>query len=312
MSGRRATDNKNIDNDYYTYSLSSYGADKVSYITMHYQTKQSYLPAEAHAQYLKDHETMWNNLSFEFTYNTNIAAANRNFWPGIVLGIFVVCSSLYIAFRVYRDYNPTPYYPAAWAPPLGGWLILLAFGITISPRLHLFSLIRNPALINGAAWLSHFTAGSYGVALVTLLLQIYNLVYLPFVVMLVILFYKRRSSVPRMMSIYILTNLIIGIVDVALTIYLEGAPIHIVVFTMLMKPILPALIWIPYFRMSQRVKRTFVFTYAGNSDPDETSDATVPEQAAETAEEKDQVIQPGEAIGEQWTMLRIGIEGIKG
>jgi len=284
---------KNIDSDYYTYSLSTYGSGKTSYISTHYRTKQSYLPAEAHARYLADHEVMWNNLSFEFTHDSNIAAAGNNYWPGIVLGILVLCGSLYVMLRIYRDYNPTPYYPAAWAPPLGGWLILVGIGVTLTPCVHLYSILRFHDQINGTVWLSNFTAGNYGVAIINLCFQIYNVAVLPATILLAVLFYKRRSSFPRLLSIYLLVALIVTILNLASISYLNE-PVHAAI-GLLTKSFITAATWVPYFNMSQRVKRTFVFTYAGNSDPDETSDAIVADPVTETVEE--QAIQPGEAIG---------------
>ncbi len=111
-------------------------------------------------------------------------------------------------------------------------------------------------------------AKNYSLFLYLLLIQIYNIVYLLFIVVL-ILFYKRRSSVPKLISILYGLACAITIVDtiVALKIDPNTAPDTYEII----RSIAAAAVLIPYFQMSNRVKRTFVNAYHNDSDSENSN-----------------------------------------
>jgi ABC-type multidrug transport system permease subunit len=65
----------------------------------------------------------------------------------------------------------------------------------------LYDFITNTNLLSGEAWLVMFYMKNYTAGAILLLLHVYNLVFLLYAVLVVVLFYQRRSSVPRLISI---------------------------------------------------------------------------------------------------------------
>jgi hypothetical protein len=166
-----------------------------------------------------------------------------------------------MALYAYRNYNPQPYYPAAWGHRIEGWLYLPAFGVLLSPVVMIYSFATDTQMINGQAWVSHFVNGNPGLFVVALVEQIYNIGILVFAILMIVLFFQRRSSVPRLMIYYYAVPLIWLIVNpIIVAIIAPGLntndPTNAII-----RSVIASAIWIPYFMTSQRVKRTFVNRY---------------------------------------------------
>ncbi len=148
---------------------------------------------------------------------------------------------------------------------LGGWLILPLIGLLISPIVMAVSLNNDflPIFQEGY-WEVLTTPGSDGYhhlwgPLITFEI-VGNLFFIVFSVILIFLFFTKSPIFPLLMIIYLATNLLHVVGDHFLAnlipaIASESDPDST---KEIIRTAFRAAIWIPYFRMSKRVKNTFV------------------------------------------------------
>ncbi len=256
-------DHAAIESDYYKYSYDVDYKNKFISIVTHYTTLQESVPVSDFSNFVADHGKMMTNLSYSLSYDKNIAEKQSNKLPGIILTILSLGLGIWLVIRLYVRYNPKPHYPQAWALPIGGWLILVAIGLTVTPLRLIYDFITSDYLLSGEGWLSMWYAQNYTNFFFLFLEHIYNVVYSLFSVLLVILFYQRRSSVLLLVPIFYGVSFIVTILDTALV--AEINPSSAIDEKELFRSFIAAAIWIPYFLKSQRVKKTFVFVNGENS-----------------------------------------------
>ena len=251
-----ASDHKTIETDYYLYDYDvQYENNRIT-LSHRYTTKKSSIPTGEFPTFVKDHGKMMSNLSYMVSYDPSQIKQSTTKIPGMVLSLISLAIGGGLAFWLYSGYDPKPYYPAAWGQPLGGWLILVAIGITITPIRLLVSFITEDFILSGQGWLSMWYAGNYGYFLMLFAEHIYNVVFFMFAFVVLVLFFQRRSSVPLLISIFYGASCVVTIADTLLALQID--PNGEVDRSEITRSIFGALIWIPYFQMSQRVKRTFV------------------------------------------------------
>jgi tetratricopeptide (TPR) repeat protein len=141
------------------------------------------------------------------------------------------------------------------APGIGGWLILLAFGVLTGPFLTAYSIVCNFALF-GTSMSANFQAVLMMETLVLsgmLLFQIY----------VAIAFFRRKATAPNLVIALLIARVVFDVIDLmAVASVTRASPAAGSLFGLL----LAAGIWIPYLLLSRRVKATFVFGRAiGNS-----------------------------------------------
>jgi hypothetical protein len=135
----------------------------------------------------------------------------------------------------------------------------------------LVDLVKNPDLIAGAGWMTWLAAKNYDLFAFTLFTHVYNIFNLLFTILIAILFYQRRSSFPRLMTIEMAMNFAVTAADTFITRSISESPAS-VSFSALINTFIFAAIWIPYLNISTRVKETFVLR--NNNDDDEESGPT--------------------------------------
>jgi hypothetical protein len=263
-----------IENDYYQYEHEiRINNNELSKYT-HYKTKKDHIPAEHIDTYIRDHEKMWNNLVYQLSYDNAIAEAKQNVWPGLITTILTIVLSVFLMFRLYKRYDPEPELRYLRGTPIGGWLVLMALGILLTPLRLLYDLGTSTDVINGTGWLSWLTAKEYGYFAVGFISHVYNLMKLLFSVLLIVLFFERRSSFPRLMTIQLAAHAAMMIIDTLVARSLSDNPAS-VEFKDMIQAIISSAIWIPYLQVSKRVKETFVIR-TNNDEPDDTE---LPEEA---------------------------------
>lgn len=246
-----------IDNSYYLYDYEvSYSGREIKIFT-HYQTKKSYIPVEQFDKLVSDHEKMMDQLSFTLTYNKHLAKGSSNKWPGLLIIIITIGIGIWLTLRFY-NYDPEPYFSDT-SEPIGGWLILIGIGLLFTPFRLFFDFYKDPSLLGGDRLLPLLSDGQFGLFSYILLINIYNTLHIFFSILLLILFFKRRSSLPQFIVIYYAVNAVMALVDTIVSLSIDPSLSNsFSSYSDLIGSIFAASIWIPYFRMSVRVKETFV------------------------------------------------------
>ncbi len=148
---------------------------------------------------------------------------------------------------------------------IGGWLWLPVIGLVLTPLIGLFVIFGSllPVFDEGQ-WAALTTPGMpmYHPNWAPLLEMelIGNSLIVIFSVVLVIMFFKRKKSVPKWFIIYLASRTLFATVDYfyADTIPYIAQQDDTQATKQLVIAYISCLIWIPYFLKSERVKKTFI------------------------------------------------------
>lgn len=252
-----------ISGESFTYKKKVEGEGKILTAVHSYELIKNHIPAVSVEAFLKKHEEIQNELTYQLTYTTGEGtAANKISWLSVLLAVMALGISFFFARRIYKDYNPK-LIDNAENLTIGGWIVLPAIGLTISPLMITYQVISNN-YFDQFSWDVIFASVTYNpISFATLFGAelVYNTILVSFNILILILFYQRRSSVPRLISIYYAV-LLIGLIAEAIAIE-QIAPDLLTseeseeTIKELVKSFIAAAIWIPYFNASKRVKNTF-------------------------------------------------------
>lgn len=148
---------------------------------------------------------------------------------------------------------------------LGGWLVLVQISIYFSLITITALLITNVLPIyEPEVWdvLTDPSSPYYDAMLVPLILfeTVMNVVFVIGLIIALVLMYSKKRAFPKLMIGYIIASLLFGIIDFAVASQIEllaeiedGQSA-----TQIVRSMIYACIWIPYFIRSERVRNTFV------------------------------------------------------
>ena len=143
--------------------------------------------------------------------------------------------------------------PVVRARRFGGWLIVVALSLAISLLLHLHGVYTNLTYLCSSRYQA-ILAAMPKVSGIMLYEAITNTVLLAAIIGLNVLFYRKRKSFPGLMITYLVGQIVPVLIDALLVQGFKPAA-GMAVFQ---GSILPAMILIPYYLRSERVKLTFI------------------------------------------------------
>lgn len=147
--------------------------------------------------------------------------------------------------------------PAAPAPNklfgIGGWLIFPAIGMVISPILIVGGLLRNLTIWRES--IGGLELDYPGAHTAILGQSILGSAFLCFHLYVATLFFTKRRNLPKMMIRLLAVNLLLAITIGALYASVFRDPFD---SKEVWRAIVLAIVWIPYFNVSKRVKATFI------------------------------------------------------
>ncbi len=249
-----------------------------------WRSQQNQVPVDRLEAFAANIQLAQAELGYRLSYNPTLqeGAAYLVHWPMAGLALAVLAAGIVAIVWIARRRNPAPpadplpFPPAnttAYARPnvdtlegLGGWLVLVGFGLVISPLIIGSTLVAgHSAYFNHAVWQALTTLESPShlpnFAFVAPLEMVLNLTLLLFNVLQITLFFRRSHLFPRSVQFYLVFQVIATLFALWSNSLIETAPSAAPtgdVYTQLMRALLAAAIWIPYFQTSRRVKRTFV------------------------------------------------------
>ncbi|KAA1247471.1 DUF2569 family protein [Aquimarina sp. RZ0] len=254
----------------YAYDINYYS--KKIKLTHSYKTLKNYLEADEVSSFISKHDQILNGLPYVLTYNKNLLSENSGVsWILILISLFIISVSVYFAIKIYKNYDvKIKQTTNSIYSKIGGWLILIAIGLSFTPLRIFYDLIKNFKEFYGTNTWNYITQkhNSFSELFSSMLIifeLIYNLVFIVFSILLIILFFKRRSITPRMMIIFYSASFIVitadSIIAFGLNEFLYSEAERVQTFKEIAKSFIKMIIWIPYFLVSKRVKSTFVEVY---------------------------------------------------
>jgi hypothetical protein len=154
--------------------------------------------------------------------------------------------------------------PGAGPSGIGGWLLLVAVGVCLTPLRIAAEIVRGLRPLEPATWRAVTTPGSrayhplFGPLIVGEL--VVNAVLLIWAGVLVYLFFTRRRAFPVAMIAFMIARVVAQVADagVALMIPAAAARMGPATYGGIASGVLVALVWVPYLIKSRRVELTFV------------------------------------------------------
>ncbi len=255
----------------YTYSV-DYSFKQIN-LNHEYKTFRNYVSPETTSSFIANHEKIQNNLSYILTYNTNsVAENNTTSWVLLLLAIISLGAFVFLAIKIYTSYNMQAQNPKNESLKIGGWLVLVAIGITITPIRTILELYREfDNFFSTATWMyiikDHSNFTELFNSLLIIIEIIYNSAFLVFSILIVVLFYSRRTILPRLFIIFYIVTFIFILTDTILALNLNESMYSEVEkmqsYQEIGRSFISMEIWVPYFLVSKRVKSTFTEIYTG-------------------------------------------------
>jgi hypothetical protein len=133
---------------------------------------------------------------------------------------------------------------------IGGWLILPAIGLVLGLIVGVLGLLACFGMYSDIA-----KAGYGGIYMLEILVIIG---LIGFTLYAAILFFKKKNNAPNAIITLLILSLVSSVVLLIIELGAGAEPFAIETGKQLVREIISAAIWIPYFRTSERVKATFV------------------------------------------------------
>ncbi len=137
----------------------------------------------------------------------------------------------------------------ATAESLGGWLVLPAIGLVLGGILSVVGICVSLGLA------SQLPSRYQGILALNVL---FDVGLTAFLIYAAVRFFGRRRNAPATMIAFMVTGIVVNGLLLAVNIGADAEPFAIECGKALAKGIVGAIIWVPYFLVLKRVKRTFV------------------------------------------------------
>jgi hypothetical protein len=151
------------------------------------------------------------------------------------------------------EFTPPMFSTAGNLNGIGGWLILVALGLAVSPFLILRVVFADFRILNSIQFQTALDLHP-GLASLVLFEAITDTLFIVAAIGLNILLYRKKKAFPTCMVIYFAAQIVWVLTDHLLAMRFNSHS----AWTGFTRAVIAALIWIPYFLRSERVRDTFV------------------------------------------------------
>jgi hypothetical protein len=226
-----------------------------------YVTKTDFIEADSVRDHIAKTDAVNEDLNYHISYTTTPATTTTFNYPYVLLTLVFGWVLYQIGLRLYY-YDPAPLSEETEFNEIGGWLMLLCFGLFLTPVISVVSIVRNE-YFNYHNW-RIFMEPAYAdynplLGLFVLVEYLLQLTFLGFSIVILLLFIRRRSSIPRLLSLMYIFNIVLILSNMMagryFDLYSDGdnsdSSYEIV------RGFFAACIWIPYLFFSDRSKGTF-------------------------------------------------------
>lgn len=250
------------DNGFYYESEASGEGNEID-LTFILKLDSSYLSASSAAGFLEKRDEILDDLSFNVSYGTDTNEVAGISWWALSSTILAFLASIWVARNIHNNYNPERGYTVQYRQ-IGGWLVLLAIGLTLSPFRMAYGYADFFEYWKAVSWQNlELAYGDRYPQLSVLIISelVFNAVFIVFSIVVVIVFYQRRTSAPTLITYFFILNLAFIIIDAALAqLILEDESLSESIAE-IVRSLIFTTIWVAYLNNSTRVKTTFTRIY---------------------------------------------------
>lgn len=228
-----------------------------------YRTFQDYIAAGATGLWNKDLKVITADLNLQMTRNGLVGEGTGKLsWLSLMIALASVALFGWMALKCWRYSPDRPGTPGPGPRPIGGWLILIAANVFLSPVVVLYAMATGP-YFHQAIWTSLRMESRAGLGLCVVIMIAGSCFLLVCTVLEAVLLVKRRDIFPRIFILTLAASLALIVFDTVTTRHFFGTATSANMQD-ITRAVIYAAVWIPYIRISERVKNTFVVRYTGS------------------------------------------------
>lgn len=257
-----ANEHQSFQDPAFEASISATNSGRELSLSYRYTTLDDHVDPSRMPEYAQRLRKFREQLGYSMSYNTAIAARNATYrlnW--VLLGVFAGAAVVWVLGGIWlhrRNWSVAS--PPAIINPmlhgLGGWLILVGFGVMLRPIIQTVTIIGAATpLFDARTW----DASNGWTQLVISLEFFFQMGLLALEVVSIFSFLTKRRTFPVLFIAVFGAAALFTVLD-AIAMIMLGQDLSAMVgraTVELGKLILPALIWIPYIIVSKRVRTTF-------------------------------------------------------
>ncbi len=258
------TEKLETDNYYFEFKSRKLGRN----ITLNYtyRSLKDYIEGKEIKRYVKDTKKVSDWLSYGIYWGAQGNQTDSNPYLMALAMLTIVISALFF-IRIHQRTAEFDIHKIVRAKPVGGWLIVVAISLCLSPLVFLGE-ISTSGLYNLSTWESYDKMSSlskFMVGTAYTIEVIANSIEFNWIILLLVLFFNRRTVFPKIYRTYLIFYACLSVFRV-----IANGCIHQIVhqpfatsvdLVSMILAIAFSAIWFSYFLKSERVKETFVFTY---------------------------------------------------
>jgi hypothetical protein len=253
-----------ISRDYYRFASHYTSSGDTLLLNYKFAYLKDYVPVDKLSEFKDDIKQLNDSgLSYSFSYTPNDGSttSNPNNFMLVFAGLLTV-GLICLGVWIYQRETPGIVFSyGATFTPIGGWLILIAIGLVLTPLNVVISLFTND-YFNLKTWNLHTTDKlDLNFKIIIAFETAGNIILMCYAVFCLILLLNKRDIFPKAIIGYLLFNVTFLLIDYLVALPLHNDPISQKALYTLIRICITAAIWIPYFRISTRVKDTFIVPY---------------------------------------------------
>ncbi|HKC66717.1 MAG TPA: DUF3857 domain-containing protein [Bacteroidia bacterium] len=263
-------DEHSVHNEFIDFSYNLKNEKNIVEIQTSYKSLTNQIPAKQAKGFINLLDNLLeNNSGIMVTYNKDVAEKSSNYsinWLLLIIFILFLAVYVFLAFYIYRKKPKTLPLDENGIEikheTLGGWLILPLIGLILTPFLCAATIFNNN-YFNLNTWNILTVSGSSaynplwapGLVLELLLTTL----VLVFSIMLCVMFFTYDKRTPKFMIAFLILKVVVELVSLLFLLAIPAVDEKTIEDTSsaLVKLVIAAAVWIPYFITSERCKETF-------------------------------------------------------
>ena len=257
--------NINIDNEIFYYDYSSVNlSDNRIKLTYQFRSKANQVDVAQMPVFIHNVNKFFDEAAgYSLIYNPSLAKPSRFSWMMALIALLVFMLAIYLARKLYFNYDvPSQMNTFMSHKRIEGWLVLVAIGLIFSLVSYIYSLFFQSDYFDAKIIQAIFVQKEVNSEIWSLLVIVEMIIHVLFIVyvgLLIVLFFKRRTVLPGLMIILYISIFVYNLGDhIIAAKVLNQTHVDPKTIFLIAGNFIGAVIWIPYFLYSNRVKNTFV------------------------------------------------------